>query len=104
MNVLETILGNATEISFGFLFVWLLWSTNKRNDDREDKYQKREEKYQEIINRQSQALGAMEDVREKIDMMHSEFVKARIERESQEIKITPDTINAGKRYTLKSKI
>ena len=56
MNVLETILGNATEISFGFLFVWLLWSTNKRNDDREDKYQKREEKYQEIINRQSQAL------------------------------------------------
>jgi hypothetical protein len=38
-----------TQTIFGGLFVWLLMKTEKRNDDREKRYEERETAYQTII-------------------------------------------------------
>lgn len=46
-------------ISFASLFVWLLFDTNKKN-------QNREEKYQETISDLSKALNTFEDIKEML--------------------------------------
>lgn len=46
-------------ISFASLFIWLLFDTNKKN-------QNREEKYQETISDLSKALNTFEDIKEML--------------------------------------
>lgn len=51
-------------ISYGFfavLFVWLLYTTNKRNERREIMYQKAIKKNQEIIFEQAQSFSHLSD-------------------------------------------
>ena len=50
---------------FAVLFVWLLHTTNKRNEDRENQYQLTIKKNQEIIAQQAQAFSNLTvDLRE----------------------------------------
>lgn len=47
------------QISFAGLFVWLLLDTNKKNADRETKYQ-------ETINKLAEKITVIEDVKEDV--------------------------------------
>ena len=58
MNELLSI--DLTQISFGALFVWLLFDTNKKNENRE-------QKYQEIIESLSNNISLIQDVKEDIE-------------------------------------
>lgn len=58
MNELLSI--DLSQISFGVLFVWLLFDTNKKNENRE-------QKYQEIINNLSENISLIQDVKEDIE-------------------------------------
>lgn len=58
MNELLSI--DLSQISFGALFVWLLFDTNKKNENRE-------QKYQEIINNLSENISLIQDVKEDIE-------------------------------------
>lgn len=50
---------------FAVLFIWLLHTTNKRNELREDKYQEIIEKNQTIISEQAQSFSSLSvDVKE----------------------------------------
>ena len=49
-----------TQISYGALFVWLLFDTNKKNDVRE-------KKYQDIIDNLSVNIGVINDVKEDVE-------------------------------------
>jgi len=50
---------------FALLFVWLLHTTNKRNELREDQYQETIKKNQEIISQQAKSFSNLSgDVRE----------------------------------------
>ena len=49
-----------TQISYGALFVWLLFDTNKKNEARE-------KKYQDIIDNLSVNIGVINDVREDVE-------------------------------------
>ena len=49
-----------TQISFGALFVWLLFDTNKKNEARE-------KKYQDIIDNLSINIGVINDVKEDVE-------------------------------------
>ena len=49
-----------TQISFGVLFVWLLFDTNKKNEARE-------KKYQDIIDNLSINIGVINDVKEDVE-------------------------------------
>lgn len=50
---------------FAVLFIWLLHTTNTRNEDRENQYQQTIKKNQEIIAQQAQAFSNMTiDLRE----------------------------------------
>lgn len=49
-----------TQISFGALFVWLLFDTNKKNEARE-------KKYQDIIDNLSVNIGVINDVKEDVE-------------------------------------
>lgn len=44
---------------FAVLFIWLLHTTNKRNELREDMYQKTIEKNQEIISHQAKSFSSL---------------------------------------------
>ena len=44
---------------FALLFIWLLHTTNKRNELREDMYQKTIEKNQEIISQQAKSFSSL---------------------------------------------
>ena len=44
---------------FAVLFVWLLQNTNKRNEIREDRYQKTIQKNQEIIAEQAKSFSGL---------------------------------------------
>jgi len=44
---------------FAVLFIWLLHTTNKRNELREDMYQKTIEKNQEIIAKQAESFSSL---------------------------------------------
>ena len=49
-----------TQISYGVLFVWLLFDTNKKNEARE-------KKYQDIIDNLSLNIGVINDVKEDVE-------------------------------------
>ena len=49
-----------TQISYGVLFVWLLFDTNKKNESRE-------KKYQDIIDNLSINIGVINDVKEDVE-------------------------------------
>ena len=50
---------------FALLFVWLLYTTNKRNESRENEYQKTITKNQEVIAEQAKAFTHMSsDIKE----------------------------------------
>ena len=49
-----------TQISYGALFVWLLFDTNKKNESRE-------KKYQDIIDNLSVNIGVINDVKEDVE-------------------------------------
>ena len=49
-----------TQISYGALFVWLLFDTNKKNEARE-------KKYQDIIDNLSVNIGIINDVKEDVE-------------------------------------
>lgn len=49
-----------TQISYGALFVWLLFDTNKKNEARE-------KKYQDIIDNLSLNIGVINDVKEDVE-------------------------------------
>ena len=48
------------QISYGALFVWLLFDTNKKNEARE-------KKYQDIIDNLSLNIGVINDVKEDVE-------------------------------------
>ena len=55
---------------FAALFVWLLHTTNKRNELREDRYQQTIEKNQEIISEQAKSFSNLSgDVTEIKDIL-----------------------------------
>ena len=58
MNELLSI--DLSQISFGVLFVWLLFDTNKKNEARE-------QKYQEIIENLSNNISLIQDVKEDVE-------------------------------------
>ena len=58
MNELLSI--DLSQISFGALFVWLLFDTNKKNENRE-------QKYQEIIESLSNNIALIQDVKEDVE-------------------------------------
>ena len=58
MNELLSI--DLSQISFGALFVWLLFDTNKKNEARE-------QKYQEIIESLSNNISLIQDVKEDVE-------------------------------------
>ena len=58
MNELLSI--DLSQISFGALFVWLLFDTNKINENRE-------QKYQEIIESLSNNISLIQDVKEDVE-------------------------------------
>ncbi|WP_255265678.1 BhlA/UviB family holin-like peptide [Bacillus cereus] len=45
--------------AFALLFVWMLFTTQKKNEQREEKYQKVIEKNQEVIEEQAKAFGSI---------------------------------------------
>ena len=49
-----------TQISFGFLFVWLLFDTNKKNENREAKYH-------DIIDNLSKDISAIQVVKNDVE-------------------------------------
>lgn len=55
--MIETI--DVQQLSFGALFVWLLFDTNKKNAEREAKYQ-------HIIDNLSVNIAVIEDVKEDV--------------------------------------
>lgn len=74
---ITSLVTNPENITFALLFVYLLWYTNKRNDARELKSEEREAKYQEIIAQQSKAILAMDEIKNKVEVIHEELVKSR---------------------------
>ena len=58
MNELLSI--DLSQISFGALFVWLIFDTNKKNENRE-------QKYQEIIESLSNNISLIQDVKEDVE-------------------------------------
>ena len=58
MNELLSI--DLSQISFAALFVWLLFDTNKKNENRE-------QKYQEIIESLSNNISLIQDVKEDVE-------------------------------------
>jgi len=55
---------------FAVLFIWLLHTTNKRNELREDMYQKTIRKNQEIISEQAKSFSNLSgDITEIKDML-----------------------------------
>jgi len=62
--MLEQLLANPDQITFTVLFVGLLVYVMRTNDSRENQYR-------ETIDRLTSALGTLEDVEEKIDMLNS---------------------------------
>jgi len=44
---------------FAILFIWLLYTTNKRNECREDMYQRTITKNQEIISKQAKSFSIL---------------------------------------------
>ncbi len=56
--------------AFAALFVWMLFTTQKKNEQREEQYQKVIEKNQAVIEEQAKAFGSLakdvSDIKQKI--------------------------------------
>ncbi|CDN37189.1 Protein of uncharacterised function (DUF2762) [Streptococcus pneumoniae] len=56
--------------AFAALFVWMLFTTQKKNEQREEQYQKVIEKNQQVIEEQAKAFSSLSrdlsDVKQKI--------------------------------------
>ncbi|MEJ9122624.1 BhlA/UviB family holin-like peptide [Bacillus cereus] len=56
--------------AFAALFVWMLFTTQKKNEQREEQYQKVIEKNQGVIEEQAKAFGSLakdvSDIKQKI--------------------------------------
>ena len=65
MNELFNI--DITQLSYGALFVWLLFDTNKKNEQRELKYQ-------EIINNLTESINIIQEVKEDVEQIKSKIV------------------------------
>ena len=65
MNELFNI--DITQLSYGALFVWLLFDTNKKNEQRESKYQ-------EIINNFTESINVIQDVKEDVDEIKNKII------------------------------
>ena len=65
MNELLNI--DLTQLSYGCLFVWLLFDTNKKNEQRELKYQ-------EIINNLTESINIIQEVKEDVEQIKSKIV------------------------------
>ncbi|PEA80732.1 bacteriocin biosynthesis protein [Bacillus pseudomycoides] len=56
--------------AFAALFVWMLFTTQKKNEQREAQYQKVIEKNQQVIEEQAKAFGSLSkdvsDIKQKI--------------------------------------
>lgn len=59
---MEELLGgmDVTQLSYGALFVWLLLDTNRKN-------QEREQKYQQTIDTLAQKIGVVEIIKSDVD-------------------------------------
>ena len=66
MNELFNI--DITQLSYGALFVWLLFDTNKKNEQRESKYQ-------EIINNLTESINVIQDVKEDVEEIKNKIIK-----------------------------
>lgn len=62
--MLDELLANPEQITFTVLFVGLLVYVMRTNDGRE-------KQYRETIDRLTMALGTLEDVEQKLDVLHS---------------------------------
>ena len=56
-----------TQLSFGALFVWLLFDTNKKNEQIETKYQ-------EIISNLTDSINMIQDVKEDVEEIKSKII------------------------------
>lgn len=62
-----------SNVSFGALFVWLLWDTRKDG-------KQREEKYQETIDKLADKISIVEDIKEDVSETKKIMSKKRAER------------------------
>lgn len=72
---MEELLGgmDITQLSYGALFVWLLLDTNRKN-------QEREEKYQQTIDTLAQKIGVVEIIKNDVDEI-KEIIKGGVKNE-----------------------
>ena len=57
-----------TQLSYGALFVWFLFDTNKKNEQREAKYQ-------EIINNLTESINVIKDVKEDVEEIKNKIIE-----------------------------
>jgi len=68
------IIKSAIQQGIGYaLFIWLFIRTDKRNEEREQRYIDRENKYQQIIDELAQKLNIVHDVKETVDEIKKEL-------------------------------
>lgn len=67
---MEQLIGgmDITQLSYAALFVWLLFDTNKKNKEREDKYQA-------TIDLLVAKVGLIEEVRDDVDEIKAVIIK-----------------------------
>lgn len=72
---MEELLGgmDITQLSYGALFVWLLLDTNRKN-------QEREQKYQQTIDTLAQKIGVVEIIKNDVDEI-KEIIKGGVKNE-----------------------
>ena len=66
--MIELLCIDLSQICFGVLFVWLLLDTNKKNEQRE-------EKYQNIIDNLSVSINIINDVKEDVNEIKDIIIK-----------------------------
>lgn len=72
---MEELLGgmDITQLSYGALFVWLLLDTNRKN-------QEREQKYQQTIDTLAQKIGVVEIIKNDVDEI-KDIIKGGVKNE-----------------------
>ena len=71
-----------TDVSFGLLFVWLLWDTRKESREREKESKRREDKLYEVIAENQETISILadkfkvvEDIKEDVEEIKLKFIK-----------------------------
>lgn len=75
----ETLVNNPEQITFPILFVGLLIYVMKTNDNREKQYRSTIDENNKTINHMTKALGALEDVEHKLDVINSRIAESKKE-------------------------